>query len=165
MINKRALEVHGIDKARMEKEGIDPKILVPEIVGILNTWLQKGFMVLGHNIAHFDAPIICREAKEAGCPFSFHDHALLDTGILVKAAQLGETVRPWETLPQFYARVGEIRAAGVYWSMERHCIKTYGLLEKAAAVKSGKVKAHDAGDDCLFTHLLLEELRKIGEAV
>lgn len=151
-----AFAVHHIDQARMQKEGIEPEVLIPEIANTLETYRKHGCLFVGHNMISFDAPFFERESKQHGCPFSFGPNEIIDTGMLVKASRLGMYFSPDDTIRSFARRVSEVRAKGIYWSLDRYCFDAFNLGGRSGIDKSA---AHDASVDCELTHHLLEELR------
>lgn len=158
VIAPEAVRVHGIDRVRMDKEGLPPKELLPLIFDTLEAFRSNGLMFVGHNMINFDAPFLEREAHVIGRPFKFLPNEILDTGMLVKAARLGMYFNPSDTLRSFSKRVSEVRAKGIQWSLDRYCYDTYNLGD-ASGVKKGE--AHDASVDCLLTHHLLDRLREL----
>jgi DNA polymerase III epsilon subunit-like protein len=157
-LTSRAVEIHGITPERMAYEGVDPSAVVPSITNTFEAYRQKRFMFVGHNLMAFDAPLFERECLGLGVPFQFRDDEVIDTGMLVKAAQLKLRFHPGETLGCFYRRVSGIIARGVFWSLDKHCIKTYALDKCGVDCD----KAHDAAVDCQLTHHLFEKLRVLG---
>lgn len=91
-----------------------------------------------------------------GVPFQFADNNILDTGCLLKAAQLAMTPAPHETLRAFFARVANRRAKGVRWSLNEYAVPLFGLGQ---AGELSDAQAHDAGYDSYVTHLLLSRMR------
>jgi DNA polymerase III epsilon subunit-like protein len=158
VIAPEAVRVHGIDHARMDKEGLPPVELLNLILDTLEAFRSNGLMYVGHNMINFDAPFLERESAAIGRPFKFGPNEILDTGMLVKAARMGMYFNRDDTLRSFSKRVSEVRAKGIYWSLDRYCFDTYGL---GAASGIKKEDAHDASVDCLLTHHLLERLREI----
>jgi hypothetical protein len=117
-------------------------------------WKAQGGIFVGHNFAKYDAPLFEKETARFGCPFEFdHDH-VVDTGMLVKGAQLGLYMYEAETPREFYLRVCNVRSK-VRWSLDRHCYTAYNL--GSSGIKA--TDAHDAVTDCILTHTLLEVLR------
>lgn len=154
-IPEAAARVHGITHEILQAEGIEPEEIMPFVRETLEKWREEGKMIVGHNIMSFDARLLELELKLMGIPWMFGENELIDTGMLVKASRLGMFFRDeTESLRDFYRRAAEIRARGVYWSLDRYCLKAYGL-EKYGIEKD---KLHDAGADCSATHFLLKEL-------
>lgn len=156
-IHPRAFEAHGITNERMQKEGVKSEDYVPGLIDLFNWWRSCNRMFVGHNLAAFDAKMLDREAKTCKCEFIFGDNEVVDTGMIVKASQIGMTFNEGETLRNFYTRVAGARAK-VKWALTRYCYTEYKLEKYGITVD----EAHDAGKDCLLTHYLLEELRKAG---
>jgi DNA polymerase III epsilon subunit-like protein len=156
-IHPKALEVHGIDAVRMAAEGVEVAEGMKLIFDTLKKWCARGLMFVGHNMIRFDAPFIEYEIYRSGHEFRFGENDIVDTGIHVKASQLGMYYEPTDTLRSFAARVNKHRAAGVYWALDRYCWDVYRLGERTGLRKEA---AHDAGVDCFLTHHLLEALRE-----
>jgi len=155
-IPEGAFKVHGIDVKKTMAEGVPFKEIVHRIVELFEDWQKAGAMFVGHNMMAFDAPLFERECGRAERPFKFGENEILDTGMLVKAIQLGMTFRLNDTLRSFGKWVSNVRARGVYWSLDRYCYAQYKLKELSGIDKDA---AHDAAVDCLLTHYLLERLR------
>lgn len=160
-IHPEAIKVHGLTAEKLKAEGIPPKEYIPYLVETFKEYRDLGYMFLGHNMMAFDAPLFEREAKSLGCPFQFGENDILDTGMIVKASQLGLCFKDQETLRGFYKRVSEVRAKGVRWALDKYCYPTYGLVKYGVDIS----KAHDAGTDCQLAHYLLEELRSLASGV
>lgn len=154
-IHPGAFAVHGISYELLASEGVDPDEALRSVVDLFTTARGQGRMIVGHNAASFDAPMFERECALVGNPFRFDIDLFLDTGMIVKAAQLGVDYIPDRvSLKAWYRRIADIRAPGVLWNLDRFCTSNFGL------VKQGSVKAHDAGGDCVLAHRLFEELKK-----
>jgi hypothetical protein len=108
-------------------------------------------------MVRFDAPFIEYEIFRSGREFKFEPNSIIDTGMIVKGAQLGMYFNKHDTLRSFAARVCEVHATGVFWALDRHCWGTYRLGERTGLRKED---AHDAGVDCLLTHHVLEAIRE-----
>lgn len=155
-IHPRALAVHGIDHARMVREGVPPAEGLKRIFDTFATYKQNRLMFVGHNLINFDVPFFERESRLAGNPFVFEPNEVIDTGMLVKAAQLGMYFNQTDTLRSFAKRVSGVHASGVYWALDRYCYDVFGLGTRSGIRKD---QAHDAGIDSLLCHHLLEGLR------
>lgn len=152
-IPEEAKKIHHIDEKKLEG-GLEPRKYIPEVVATLNNWRSKGRMFAGHNMMSFDAPLLEREMTSLGHNFKFGDNDVLDTGMLVKAAQLGMYTHPGESLHNFWLRVSEVRSR-TKWSLAGHCYVAYNLAKYGLPLE----KAHDAESDCRLSHYLMEELR------
>jgi DNA polymerase III epsilon subunit-like protein len=161
-IHPKAQEVHGITHDFLDEHGEDPAVVVPAVVGCLNSWKAKG-MLVGHNVMTYDLPILQKDATQHGLTIEYGENEVIDTGMMVKATQLGLTLDTADTLASFYRRVSSIFAKGVFWSLDRHCVPTYGLEKRAESVNMDVKRKHDAGVDCDLSHLLLEALRELHE--
>jgi len=152
-IHPEAMKVHGIDYDRLEREGVPPGEVIDTVIDLFLMAKNNRMMIVGHNIASFDAPMLERECSVMGKTFKFDGNDMLDTGMIVKAAQIGSYFDPSMSLKDWFRRVAEVRARGVYWNLDRYCTAKFKLME------GGVVKAHDAMGDCVLTHRLLEKLR------
>lgn len=156
-IPEGAFKVHGINVEKTLAEGVPFADVINRIVDMFEAWRQRGFMFVGHNMMSFDAPLFENECRRAKRQFKFNENEIVDTGMIVKARQLGMSYRLNDTLRSFAKWVSEVRARGIYWSLDRYCYDYYKLKEASGISKED---AHDAGVDCRLTHFLLEQLRK-----
>ena len=154
-----AVAVHGITRERMAKEGSPIEALMPMMIDTFKTWRKEGALFMGHNAMAFDIAIFHREAAALNLDFRFAEDEVVDTGMLVKAAQLGASLTEGDNLLSFYARIYKIRAKGLYWALPKYCYQTFNLAKYGVDI----TKAHDAGVDCDLVHYLFEELRGIAE--
>lgn len=156
VVPQGAANVHGITTERMNKEGIPASEFLPEVYNTFKVYQQAGLMIVGHNMVAFDAPLLEMELLRNGSPFKFGPDEIIDTGMLVKADRLGMYFNQNDSLRDFARRVAEVRARGVYWSLDRYCYDAFDLGR--SGIK--KDAAHDAANDCALTHCLLETLRE-----
>jgi DNA polymerase III epsilon subunit-like protein len=155
-IPKGAFDVHGISVERTLAEGVPFTECVERLANMFKEWRKLGLMFVGHNMMAFDAPLFEQECIRAKSPFKFDENEIVDTGMMVKADQLGMSYRLNDTLRSFGKWVSNVRARGVFWSLDRYCYEEYKLREISGI---NKEDAHDAGVDCMLTHFLLERLR------
>lgn len=159
-IHPDAQKVHGIGQERLESEGVDASFFLSSAVNLLEDWRSDGFMFGGHNLMKFDAPMFELDAHLHGRDFKFGNNEVIDTGMLVKAAQLGMFMRESDSLRDFYLRVAEVRARGTYWSLDRYCFDKYDLGTRCGI---DKTKAHDAEIDCVLSSGVFECVRETFE--
>jgi DNA polymerase III epsilon subunit-like protein len=158
-----AINVHGITPEKSAAEGVDPDEvfgIVEDVVAYAN---KEGMQFCGHNLFAFDHGFLKRAMSDRGKKMDISQDSLIDTAMIVKAMQLGMKPDVDERAYSYYARVKQFRARGVYYNLDRHCVKRFGLDAKHGVDPDA---AHDAGYDCWMTHLVVEELNKIirGEA-
>jgi DNA polymerase III epsilon subunit-like protein len=161
---RRGIESRGgtyhWDLAALAIEGEEP---LGALAGFLSRLLDaedEGLVIVGHNASRFDSRFIEAAAgRWLNYRYRFRDEALLDSGAMEKACQLGELPRVGETFGSFSRRVINIYAAGVYWNLSL-ATKKYRLEERYPT--DGK-EAHDATHDSLLTHFLIETYREIGQ--
>lgn len=157
-IHPKATEIHKITSALLQEKGEPPEVIVPLVIESLKEWKAKGAMLVGHNIINYDIPLLNREAARHGLSIEYGENDVIDTGMLVKASQLGMRMDERDTLGTFFRRISSRFAKGVHWSLDRHCVPTYGLHEFV-----DPSRAHDAGVDCELSHHLLEKLRLLAD--
>jgi DNA polymerase III epsilon subunit-like protein len=157
-----AVAVNGITHERMAREGVDPVEGLRNVFEFLNHWKSKGMMFVGHNMSRFDAPFIeYEEHRPSAHKMHFEENSIIDTGALVKGAQIGMRYSPTNTLRSFAYKVTETYAPGVKWALHKYCWDRYNLGERTGLDKDAE---HDAGDDCMLTYHVFETLRKeLGE--
>ena len=80
--------------------------------------------------------------------------------MLIKGARLGMIpAGPDQTIKQMYHMIGDVRAKGVYYSLDRYCYDRFDLGRFGA----DRTSSHRAYYDAWETHLVLECLREIAE--
>jgi DNA polymerase III epsilon subunit-like protein len=151
-----AMAVNGITREKMNAEGVPQREYMAFFLDTLEHMKTAGFLFAGHNIITFDIPFLEHEAQRIGRKFAFGPNDVLDVGLLVKADQLG--MFPWqdETLKDYFTRVYKAGSAGVSWKLD-YCYTKYKLHEVIGA----RGEVHDAGDDCLRTHLVFERMKQV----
>lgn len=149
-----AIKVHGITFERSQQEGKSPQEVIKFFYDVLQLALRNGWTLIGHNLVQFDLPFLVTEFKRAGFVFSYNGANIVDTGGIVKAAQIGMRILEEETPFDFFKRVGSFRAPGVLWSLTPFCSTLFKIDDDSG-------KAHDAGYDCYLTFKLLQKLRTI----
>lgn len=153
-ISSEAAQVHKITPERMRKEGVPMGEFIPMLTGLMHTARSTGTVFLGHNFGAFDRHIIERDTSEFAETFRFGENEFIDTGGLVKAAQLVHVEFEREdTLASFFTKVRDVRAKGVRWSLE-WCVGQFGLVKEGADT----AKLHDAGMDARTVHLLYQSM-------
>lgn len=155
-ISPGAQAVHGISNEKMAAEGCDPQQAFEEMLQTFEAYRKAGQMFVGHNIIAFDAPLFEQEARVRGVSFKFGDNEILDTGTIVKAAQLGMYIDDRDSIRSWARKVTEVRRKGLYWSLDRYCFDTFKLAEFGLR----KDEAHDAGYDCKLTHYLFRRFEE-----
>lgn len=128
----------------------DPEEIFDVVSDVFYTW----DWLVGHNCVRFDLPFLRTEIAKYG--FKLNEPGnVVDTGMLVKAAKLGLVPLQSEPAPiSFYRRVANIRAKGVYFSIEKLSAE-FGLVE---ALDFDASKAHGAVYDSWVSCQLLRLL-------
>ena len=150
-----AINVHGIDFIKSSSEGNDPVESFKLLADTIKWAMDSGMYIGGHNFYKFDKPFIERSAADLGVDITFNGDDIIDTGMIVKAMQLGMLPSSDEPISAYWKRVANMRAKGVYFNLDRYCMSRFGLTEKYGVSKD---EAHDAGYDCYLTHLVIKEL-------
>ena len=153
-----ASRVNNITTERMLREGIEHKPFLEEVVGLFKSCREGGCLLVGHNAIAFDVPMLEMEMQRNGIDFRFGENEVIDTGMLVKASQIGMYFKEQYTLREFSREVHEVRGK-IYWGIPSYCYKTYNLGRTGIKLED----AHDAGVDSYLTHLLLESLRALAD--
>jgi len=155
-IHPKAIAVHGITHEQMAIEGMDPKEAFVEVLATFEHYRRMGMMFVGHNMIAFDAKLFENEARRYGSDFTFGDNEILDTGAIVKGAQMGNYFDPRHSIREWAYKVLAVKARGVFWSLDRYCFGEFKLAEYGL----NKDAAHDAGYDCKLTHYVLCRLKE-----
>jgi DNA polymerase III epsilon subunit-like protein len=160
-LEQGAVDVHGISRHRMDTEGVCPKMATELMHSLLQRVKDANASIVAHNIK-YDVNGIERMFERYGLePMNIPAYSrVFDTGVVYKASKLMKTDRwcndakrrPGEAMWNYIARVGGIRAKGVKWNVDTAIEELKIPLEKRAA--------HDAGEDCYYTHRILETLRE-----
>lgn len=150
-----ALEVTGITDEMLEKQGHDAKTIYTDVLHLIKLYKKHNCMFVGHNIVAFDAPFIHHDFKREGFDFEFDLDRCLDTGVIFKAAQMGLSPTPSESLTKFQRRIRHDRSS-VKWKLALAA----EMLELGPKFGVDMENAHDAGYDCMATHYVLEALRR-----
>jgi DNA polymerase III epsilon subunit-like protein len=146
------------EKAFIEEiydKGVEPRDAIEALIAMVDNARDGRCILAGQNFVKFDCPWIEYTAKYYGIDFKFPADGLLDTGMIIKAGVLGRRILAHQSYREFYTRVSEVRARGVYFAIERFCIPFWNMDEKYGIDTE---KAHDAGYDCYITWLVIKEL-------
>jgi len=151
-----AVAVHGISEEKMAAEGMDAEAAFNEVLSTFQAYRCAEQMFVGHNMIAFDAELFENESRHWGKEFRFGENEIFDTGMVVKAAQLGMYFDQRDSIRSWARKVSEVRARGVYWSLDRHCFSAFKLSKFGL----DKEAAHDAGEDCQLTHFLVKRFKE-----
>jgi hypothetical protein len=151
---------------RLQEYGQDPVTVLSQFLTVLETAEREHEVLVAHNGWQFDveflqSAIFAWVLQSTGEQFEVDANMLYDTGVAEKASQLDASYEPFplrdETLKQFFWRIGQARAKGVYWSMDKHCDAEYGLLAANGLKVSDLCRP---AVDSFLVHRLFEEQRK-----
>jgi hypothetical protein len=139
--------------------GEDPIGILQAYHSLLKEQQASKYAFVMHNGYNFDAPRLCNHFKRwLGLDLSFGPNEIWDTGMIEKASQLQSIPDRNDTMQSWSKRVGGIRAKGVMWALDAHCVPKYNFATRYNLDES---EAHGAGYDAYVTHLLFEEFRQI----
>jgi DNA polymerase III epsilon subunit-like protein len=154
---------YHITPERMAREGLEPQKALSFYLEFFSELQSQGEIFAAHNGWNFDVEML--QAHFEGFlldPFTFHEDQILDTGAIEKASQMIGDPRTLptdqDTLKSYFKRVAYMRAPGVKWRLDDHCVTRYDLARRH---NLDTTKAHSAGYDAYVLHLLMEEYRQI----
>lgn len=134
------------------RDGIDPESAMLALHNAIWTTAQNNNFLVGYNHIQFDLPIIKRNLPESRRECVLKSSMILDLGTIEKARVhnliplRGHTLPVWHELVRCNGNKGK--------SNLDNARIVYGIDCDAS-------KAHDAGQDCYDTHLLLEAMRPL----
>lgn len=135
--------------------GVPPADALAFMAQVLTEHIAEGYPIVGHNLISFDCPFFETECQRHGIDFKFPDEGVLDTGMIIKAAKLGRRMLDTESSRRFFSSVGNVKARGVFYAIERFCIPYWNMVERYGV---NLKDAHDAGYDCWLTGIVMNEL-------
>ncbi len=141
-------------------DGIDPLQLLKGYAVAFQRWQCSGKYFMAHNGFKYDTRMIENHFQRfVDCEFRFDLNKLIDTGLFEKAMQQHTWVIPNRPsdMCYFYGQISD-KHSRIKWSLSRDCLQKYDLVEKHNLDLS---KAHSADFDCIGTHLLYQEYRRI----
>jgi DNA polymerase III epsilon subunit-like protein len=129
---------------------------------LLASVLESNEWIIGHNLAIFDTGMMDAHRIRFldAPPLEWPANRIFDTGLFVKAAQMGRYPSNGETLMDFFRSVSGLRAKGIFWALDKYCIPAFELDTRFGVDVS---KCHDGGYDCRVNYHLFEAMREIGE--
>ena len=162
--NPCALEVNGLTWDVRSRSGIDPRQGYEMFHRLFSDWRDRGGLFVAHK-GEFDLGMLRADFLDyLGIEFDLGQNQLLDTGALVKGAQMGVRPMAGEPVRSFCRRVVNAFAPGVKWSLDKYCFEAFNL----ARFGLDKALAHGAPYDCQITHYLMraidEMIHEIGDA-
>jgi DNA polymerase III epsilon subunit-like protein len=149
----------------LREKGVDPRQELFRINSFLKKTHQTGLLLAGHNATSFDVPIVVNNLLKVIRPiadvFQFSPDSLLDTGIIVKGAQVpGHPDLHWredDTLLSYQQRIAAAKWKGIKWALDGYCTETFGLTDDT----TDPALQHTAGQDAYMTHKLIEIFRSM----
>jgi len=151
-----AINVHGIGFEKSAAEGLPRDQVFKMVKDVVEYALSNGMQIVGHNLANFDIPFLTGEFMKLGLSCEFPKGFVVDTGMMVKAMQLGMMPGYDERIWQWMKRVSDYRAR-VKWSLDKFCMEAFDLGKHNVSAD----EAHDAGYDCYLTHLVVTEINDL----
>ena len=155
---EKAIEIHGIDYDKSQRDGVEPATAMMILSDAIEWARSQGMYIVGHNLLKFDMPFLGMEMSRAGINNRIKCQEVVDTHALVKAMQLGMLPGDDESVSDYFNRVMNFRAKGVFSNLEHYCIDRFELRQKYGV---DSTSAHDSGYDCWLTHLVLQELNEM----
>jgi DNA polymerase III epsilon subunit-like protein len=140
--------------AEIKDKGMEYTKVLKVAEDMFRSYVADGYHLVGHNFVKFDIPFFEAASAAQGASYKFDTELLVDTGILIKAAQIPSKILDRETPRQFYRRVGE-RPARIKYAIDRFCLP-YWYMEDRFSIDADK--AHDGGYDCFITDLVMKEM-------
>jgi DNA polymerase III epsilon subunit-like protein len=149
-----AFDVHGISASRTLEQGVDREAGLRQVHALLQDSCNSGMQLVGHNLIGFDIRFLGEEFARIGLSFPYEAEQVMDTGLLVKADQLGMVPEGNEGMGNFYARVKKTFAR-VKWSLDGYCVEKFGLTKYGVdTAGSHRSAAYDTFvNQCLVHHL------------
>jgi DNA polymerase III epsilon subunit-like protein len=145
------------------EHGMPAPEAIEQIYGIFMETLDRGEMIVGHNIIGYDRAMFDAMFNRFfdGKVIPWPADAMFDTGLVEKASRQNRV--PWEgDTIHAWARRAAAPPWNVKWSLDAVCIPKYRLADRFGLQPD---LAHTAAFDCLVTHKLFETYREIGEGV
>ena len=139
----------------VHQKGLHPGDTMREVLNILSDVYKGGGTLAGQNIVKFDLPFLEYQARVLGHPFRVPVNRIIDIGMHIKAAKINIEKGQYETPKEFYLRIGNTRAKGVYFAIERFCIPYWSLNTRFVL---DRTRLHEAGYDCFITAMVIHHL-------
>lgn len=158
-IFQTACDATGITADVSMRNGLPREAVIRHVKDLLAESRDSNYVFIGHNVARFDIPMILAEiADQTGDDqFELDDNNLLDTGIMVKAAQAGAFPKEHESNWDFVRRVADMHLS-VAWSLDDFCVPKFGLDFKYGV---DPAEQHlSAAYDCWVTACLVDSIYK-----
>lgn len=144
----------------VRKHGVPPETAFTFLRESLRACYGVGGVVVGHNLASFDIPYVEYQSRKYDVPIEFDRNRVVDTGAIVKAMKLRRVPVESETDWEFYCRVRDTVAKGVFWNLTTS-VEEFGLREKVAVAGDA---AHSAVADVGMTDCVYEHIRQLVHA-
>lgn len=150
---------------RLCDEGEDPIEVLHGLATLVYAYVHNHHSwIVGHGFWRFDRSFLNSHWKEylEGYEMPWTPDSIFDTGLFEKAMLLGD--QPWnaDSLDAWFNRIDNVRAKGVKWNLETHCVSKYQMLERYNLDMS---LMHTAAFDCVLIGHLLDTFRQLGEIV
>ena len=161
-ITDSAAEVHGLTKESLAKSGSRPEDIFPTIHSTLKHFADGWLM--GQNFV-FDTGALNHTFQLYGLDeIDFESIRFLDVGVIFKAWRMmtepgfgysrSAARSPDQPLHDYFKWVRARRIRGLKWNID-FCMKHFEVEAEARG-------NHDAGEDCLLTHLIYQKMVERG---
>lgn len=159
-ITKESSDINGITQDIVDSKGKDPSYVFNWAYDIFAKAAEKGVPIVGHNSVRFDGPFLEAAFERNGILFSFHNNLVIDTGMIIKGSRINYVPSSPQTLKDLWYSISQLRMKGVFYSIN-WCFDRFKLEQTKGCSKLGQ---HDAEQDAIITHHILEVLRYFEEA-
>ncbi len=136
-------------------QGFDRREVMAALCDVIQDAHKDGLWVVGHNVLRYDLPVLQNEFFREGLLWIWRDLKVLDTGAVVKAAQISERPHYNESFDGFQLRVLNTPRK-VAWSLDKYCVAAYALAEYGVDTR---LQHYSAGYDCFVTAALCHRLQ------
>lgn len=142
---------HGyVKSADVRAYGLPREFVFQRIAALYDAVVASGGVLLGHNLLSFDTAHLEWNAQMVGVRLAIDRSRCVDTGSLIKASKLGELPASTERDDEFYCRIRNVVAKGIFWNLAE-AVRYLGLPVDTSM-------AHDAGHDVMMTAAVYDEI-------
>lgn len=138
---------------RIETQGLPVERVLSDMAAFCTG--HQSIPILGHNVISFDfsfLSVLCNQNSSQAVNLDLE--GVLDTGVPLKAAQVGREIQDTEQPLDYMRAVAGMRRRGVYWSIQWACERLG--IDQVIDLSI----AHDALADCKLVALVIECLVK-----
>lgn len=161
-----ALRVTGFKQEDFDKHAVPRDKGLTSFHKFYTGLLDEDYIICGQNLVRFDFQFLTAEFQRLGLDFVI-PRSVIDTGIIVKAAQIEEFPEEGCSFTEYLNNVSNIYAKGIKWNLRPFCMTEFKLLEMLSEEQSQQLekRAHDACFDTLAVYLLVKRFREYAAQV